>query len=197
MTPSVLLSGVNFIQMGNFPVPRFSVNLNTQDLRGTMTEIRNSWEAVVTDTPFNFTFVDQALDAQYRKEQRLSSIVSAAAVFAIVIACLVLFGLASLMIVRRTKEIGVRKVLGASSGSIVLLVNKEFTKLVLIAFGIAVPVAWYFMSGWLENFAYRIDIGFGIILLAGIVAMLVAWVTVSYQSIKATLVNPVDSLRSE
>lgn len=197
MTPSTLLSGTNFIQMGNFPVPRFSIKLNTRDLGGTMAEIKDAWEEVVPGTAFDFTFVDQALDAQYRKEQRLSSIVTTAAVFAILIACLGLFGLASLMIVRRTKEIGVRKVLGASSSSIVLLVNTEFTKLVLVAFVIAVPVAWYFMSGWLQNFAYRIDVGLGIILMVGLSALVVAWLTVSYQSIKATLVNPVNSLRSE
>ncbi|MEX0647321.1 MAG: ABC transporter permease [Balneolaceae bacterium] len=197
MTPSTLLSGTNFIQMGNFPVPRYSLKLNTQDLGGTMAEIKDAWEEVEPGTPFDFTFVDQALDAQYRKEQRISSIVTTAAVFAIIIACLGLFGLASLMIVRRTKEIGVRKVLGATSANIVLLVNKEFTKLVLIAFVIAVPVGWYFMSGWLKNFAYRIDIGLGIILLVGISALVVAWLTVSYQSIKAALVNPVDSLKSE
>lgn len=197
MTPSVLLSGTNFIQMGNFPVPRFSIKLNTNNLSGTMTEVKNAWEEVAPGTPFDFTFVDQALDAQYRKEQRLSGIVTAGAGFAIIIACLGLFGLASLMIVRRTKEIGVRKVLGATSSNIVLLVNKEFTKLVGIAFVIAIPIAWYFMSGWLENFAYRIDIGLGIILMVGLSALVVAWLTVSYQSIKATLVNPVDSLRSE
>ena len=101
------------------------------------------------------------------------------------------------MIVRRTKEIGVRKVLGATSYNIVLLVNKEFTKLVGIAFLIAVPIVWYLMSRWLQNFAYRIDIGLGIILLAGISALIIAWLTVSYQSLKATLVNPIDSLRSE
>tara|TARA_R100001143_G_scaffold63450_1_gene70541 strand:- start:6733 stop:9198 length:2466 start_codon:yes stop_codon:yes gene_type:complete len=197
MSPTTLLSGANFIQMGSFPVPRFSIKLNTNDLSGTMTEIKNAWDAIEFGTPFDFTFVDQALDAQYRKEQRLSRIVTTATVFAIVIACLGLFGLASLMIVRRMKEIGVRKVLGANSSSIVLLVNKEFTKLVLIAFVIAVPIAWYFMTGWLGNFAYRIDIGAGIILLAGITAVVVAWLTVSYQSVKATLVNPVDSLRSD
>lgn len=197
MTPSTLLSGTNFIQMGNFPVPRYSIKLNTSDLSGTMAEIKNAWEAVVPGTPFDFTFVDQALDAQYRKEQRLSSIVTAGAGFAIIIACLGLFGLASMMIVRRTKEIGVRKVLGATSEGIVLLVNREFTWLVLIAFVIAMPAAWYLMNSWLQSFAYRIDVGMGTILLVGILALAVAWLTVSYQSIKAAFMNPVESLRNE
>lgn len=193
----MLFSGINNMSISSSPAPRFSFKLNTTDLNSTMASIQNAWEKIAPGTPFNYTFIDQSLDAQYRQEQRLSEIVTTGSIFAIVIACLGLFGLASLMVIRRTKEIGVRKVLGATSSSIVLLVNKEFTKLVLIAFVIAVPVAWYLMSGWLENFAYRIDIGLGIIVLAGLSAMVVAWLTVSYQSIKATLVNPVESLRSE
>ncbi len=101
------------------------------------------------------------------------------------------------MVVRRTKEIGVRKVLGASMSHIVLLVNKEFTKLVIIAFLLAIPVSWYIMSQWLQDFAYRIDLGAGIFLLAGIAALLLCWLAVSYQTIKAARVNPVDSLKSE
>jgi putative ABC transport system permease protein len=141
--------------------------------------------------------VDQALDSQYRQEQRLSKFVTSGSILAIVIACLGLFGLASLMITRRAKEIGIRKVLGATSSSIVLLVNKEFTKLVAIAFVIAVPVAWYAMQHWLQDFAYRIDISVGVFLSAGITALVIAWITVSYQSMKATLINPVESLKSE
>lgn len=197
INPEIIFSGINNITLSNSPSPRFSFKLDTGDLSSTMASIQNAWETVSPGTPFNYTFVDQSLEAQYRQEQRLSRIVTTGSLFAIIIACLGLFGLASLMVLRRTKEIGVRKVLGATSSSIVLLVNKEFTKLVLIAFVIAVPIAWYFMSNWLHNFAYRIDIGFGIILLAGISALVVAWLTVSYQSVKATLVNPVDSLRSE
>jgi len=197
INPEIIFSGINNIILSNSPSPRFSFKLNTGDLRNTMASIQDAWETVSPGTPFNYTFVDQSLDAQYRQEQRLSRIVTTGSFLAIIIACLGLFGLASLMVLRRTKEIGVRKVLGARSSSIVLLVNKEFTKLVLIAFVIAVPVAWYIMSNWLQNFAYRIDIGLGITLLAGISALVVAWLTVSYQSVKATLVNPVDSLRSE
>src|SRR5690606_18776333 len=116
---------------------------------------------------------------------------------AIIIACLGLFGLASLMILRRTKEIGIRKVLGASSQSLLLLLNMELTKLVIIAFVIAVPIAWFGMSKCLEDFAYRIDLGIGLFILAGIVVLAIALLTVSYQSIKTAMANPVDSLRSE
>jgi putative ABC transport system permease protein len=116
---------------------------------------------------------------------------------AILIGCLGLFGLASFTAVQRTKEIGIRKVLGASVSGIVALLSKEFLKLVLIANLIAWPVAWFAMSKWLENFAYSIDIGVGTFLLAAALALLIALLTVSYQSIKAALANPVKSLRNE
>ena len=197
MSSKLLLSGVNNVSLSNSPTPRFSLKISSADLSATMSKIKQGWQQIAPGTPFDYTFVDQALDSQYRQEQRLSKIVTSGSILAIVIACLGLFGLASLMIARRTKEIGVRKVLGASSSSIVLLVNKEFTKLVAIAFVIAVPVAWYGMQQWLQDFAYRIDIGAGIFLMAGLAALMIAWLTVSYQSIKATLINPVESLKSE
>ena len=197
INPSILFSGVDNIGFNGAPTPRISIRFTTQDLSILMNQIERSWKSVAANAPFNYIFVDQAVDSQYRQEERLSQIVFLGAALAIIIACLGLFGLASLMIIRRTKEIGVRKVLGASSKSILLLVNKEFTKLVAIAFVIAAPIAWYAMSIWLQDFAYRIEPGIGIFLLAGLVTLAVAWLTVSYQSIKATLINPVDSLRSE
>ena len=197
MDPKILLSGISNISLSNSYDPRYSFNITTENLAATIDKLQKAWEKVAPGTPFNYTFVDQALDQQYRQERRLSRIVTTGSVLAVIIACLGLFGLASLMIVRRTKEIGVRKVLGASSRNILVLVNKEFTKLVVIAFLIAVPVSWYIMQEWLQGFAYRIDLGMGIFLLAGGLALLVSWLTVSYQSLKATMVNPVDSLRSE
>lgn len=197
MTPNLLFSGINNMSLSASSTPRYTLKVTTEDLPATMANIQEIWKTIAPEAPFDFTFVDQALDSQYGDEQRLSRIVTTGAVLAIIIACLGLFGLASLMVVRRTKEIGVRKVLGASSATIVLLINKEFTKLVAIAFVIAAPIAWYLMSHWLQDFAYRIDLGIGIFLLAGLSALAVAWLTVSYQSIKATLINPVESLRSE
>ena len=197
MSFETLFSGIQNLGISNSFDPRISVNLTTSDIQQTVGNIREVFATVAPGTPFNYTFVDQALDAQYRQEQRLSRIVATGSIIAIIIACLGLFGLASLMVIRKTKEIGVRKVLGASSGNIVLLVNKEFTKLVAIAFVIAAPVAWYGMKTWLQDFAYRIELGIGIFLLAGMVTLAVAWLTVSYQSIKATLINPTESLRSE
>lgn len=197
MNPSVLFSGINNMTLSNSSSPRYSIKFSTADLTGTMEKVKEVWENIAPGTPFDYTFIDQALDNQYRDEQRLSRIVTAGSLFAIIIASLGLFGLASLMVVRRTKEIGVRKVMGASSSSILMLINKEFTKLIVIAFIIAVPVSWYFMSQWLQDFAYRIDLGIGIFMAAGVSALIIAWLTVSYQSVKATMINPVESLRSE
>jgi putative ABC transport system permease protein len=197
INPMLVFSGINNISVSGSPTPRLSVRISSNNVPETMELLQSTWTEVAPGTPFRYTFVDEAVDAQYRQEERLSQIVSFGSTLAIVIACLGLFGLASLMIVRRTKEIGVRKVLGASSGNIVLLVNREFTRLVAIAFVIAVPIAWYVMQQWLEDFAYRINIGAGVFLIAGLATLFVAWLTVSYQSVKATLVNPVDSLHSE
>jgi putative ABC transport system permease protein len=197
INPSIFFSGVDNIGFNSSPTPRISMRFTTQNLPALISQVEEIWSSVATGIPFSYTFVDQAVDSQYRQEERLSQIVFLGSVLTIIIACLGLFGLASLMVVQRTKEIGVRKVLGASSQSIVLLVNKEFTKLVGIAFVIAAPIAWFGMSSWLQDFAYRIEISVGILLLAGIVVLTVAWLTVSYQSVKATLINPVDSLRNE
>jgi len=197
INPSILFSGVDNIGFGGSPTPKISIRFNSRNLPELMGDIENRWAAVAGGAPFNYTFLDQALESQYRQEERLSQIAFFGSALAILIACLGLFGLASLMIVRRTKEIGIRKVMGASPQSILLLVNKEFTKLVTIAFMIAVPIAWYGMSIWLQDFAYRIELGIGVFLLAGLAALAVAWLTVSYQSVKATLVNPTESLRSE
>ncbi len=197
MNPDILFSGISDLGISNSFDPRYSFNLSTSNLSQTVNQLRETWTQVAPGVPFDYTFVDQSLDEQYREERRLSRIVTTGSVLAIIIACLGLFGLASLMVIRRTKEIGVRKVLGASSGNIVFRVNKEFTKLVAIAFVIATPIAWYAMSTWLQDFAYRIELGIGIFLLAGLLTLAVAWFTVSYQSIKATLINPTESLRSE
>lgn len=197
INPGILFSGIENVGFNASPTPRISIRFTSQDLPALMNRIEENWELAAAGSPFNYTFVDQAVDNQYQQEERLNQIVFFGSALAIIIACLGLFGLASLMVVRRTKEIGVRKVLGASSSSIVLLVNKEFTKLVIIAFLFAAPIAWYLTTRWLQDFAYRIDVGIGIFLFAGLSALAVAWLTVSYQSAKATLINPTESLRSE
>jgi len=164
-------------------------------------EAMNSLENLIaTYAPYqnlSYEFLDEKFDAMYRTEQRLGQIVALFTFIAIFVACLGLYGLAAFAAERRIKEIGIRKVLGATVGNIIVLLNKDFLKLVLVGFIIAVPVAWYAMNQWLADFAYRIEIGAGIFVLAGSIAMVIALITVSWQSMKAAVANPVDSLRSE
>lgn len=147
--------------------------------------------------PFEYTFLDDQFERFYRSELLLGKLASVFAIMAVFISCLGLFGLASFMAEQRTKEIGIRKVLGASVGGIVVLLSQDFTKLVLAAFVLASPLAYYGMTRWLSAFEYRIEIGVGVFVLAGIVSLFIAWFTVSYQSFRAAVANPVQSLRAE
>jgi putative ABC transport system permease protein len=156
------------------------------------------WRELVPGQPFKFTFLDEDLKANYEADQRTGKLFAVFSALAIFVACIGLFALSAYTASLRTKEIGIRKVLGASVGRIVVLLAKDFTKMVLISFLLAVPVAWFVMeSWWLQNFAYRIQISVWTILLSGAAAFLVAWLTVSFQSIKAAVKNPVQSLRSQ
>jgi putative ABC transport system permease protein len=167
------------------------------DITSAIQSIESIWKDIVPDQPFKFLFLDENLARQYESEQRAGKIFAVFSILAIIIACVGLFGLAAYTASLRTKEIGIRKVLGASVGNVVLLLSIDFTKLILIAFALAVPAGWYMMDSWLSGFAYRIEVGVGTFITAGILAVTIAWITVSYQSIKAAVVNPVRSLRSE
>ena len=196
ISPAVILSGIANADMSS-PRPRISAKISGNDVPVTIDKLEAAWEEISPGEPFNMTFLDQAVDSQYRQEERLAQIVSFGSGFAILIACMGLFGLASLLVVRKTKEIGVRKVLGASSRGIVLLINKEFTKLVAVAFVFAVPATWYAMNLWLKDFAFRTPITLWTFLIAGMASLFIAWISVGYQSFKATTINPVDSLKGE
>jgi len=174
-----------------------SFRLSSTNLPTLMKQIENKWKQAATGQPFNYSFLDDDFDRMYRSEQRVGTIALIFALLAILISCLGLFGLAAFMAEQRTKEIGVRKVLGASVVSIVTLLSKDFLKLVLIAIVIASPIAWYAMHRWLQDFAYKIDIEWWVFALAGLLAVSIALLTVSVQSVKAALMNPVTSLRSE
>jgi ABC-type antimicrobial peptide transport system permease subunit len=141
--------------------------------------------------------MDESINNFYRQEEQLSLLYKIFAGIALFISCLGLYGLVSFMAVQRTKEIGIRKVLGASIGNIVYLFSKEFTLLILVAFLLAAPLAWYMMSNWLSNFAYRISMGVSVFGLAIVLSVFIAWITVGYKSVKAALANPVKSLRTE
>ena len=171
--------------------------IKSPDIPHVINQLEAKWKSFVSAEPFDYNFLDTEFDAQYRSEQRLGKIFSIFAGLSIFIACLGLFGLSAFMAERRTKEIGVRKVLGASVQNVVLLLSKDFLKLTIVATLIAFPIAWYFMNKWLQDFAYRITIEWWVFPLAGIVALLIALVTVSFQAIKAAFVNPVKSLRTE
>ncbi len=179
------------------PIPKFSFKIEGENLTATLGNIQRAFKEVAPEQAFSYTFLDDNIDQQYRAESKLSQILSLATVLAILIACLGLFGIATLTIARRAKEIGMRKVLGASTADILLLLNKNFTALVLVATVIAAPIAWYFMKEWLADFAYQTRLSWWLFVAAGGATLLIAWLSVSYQSIKAAIANPIKSLRSE
>ena len=155
------------------------------------------WNKNFPDYVFEYGFLDESIESFYKQENQLAQLYKIFAGIAIFLGCLGLYGLASYMSVQRIKEVGIRKVLGASIGSIVYLFSKEFILLIFIAFLIAAPLAWYFMNQWLQDYAFRIDISWWIFVVGGLTSILVALATVSYRAIRAAVVNPVDSLRSE
>lgn len=174
-----------------------SVSVAGGDLSGTIRAMESKWRALMPNRPFNYFFLDEFFDKQYRTEERFGKLFFNFALLAIMISCLGLLGLASYSAVQRTREIGIRKVMGASVSDIVNLLSRDFLKLVLISFVIATPVAWYFMHKWLQVFAYRISIGWWVFAVSGIIALLIAIGTISYQALKAALADPVKSMRAE
>ncbi|MVM33055.1 FtsX-like permease family protein [Spirosoma sp. HMF4905] len=191
--PTALMS-----QKGNFYT--FNVKLRRTGASGfdqTLAQIKTLWGATYPDDPFDPKFFDESVAELYGKERNLGKLITLATGIAVFISCLGLFGLVTFTAERRTKEIGVRKVLGASVASIVTLLSKDFLMLILIAVLIASPVAWWGVDRWLEDFAYKINIEWWLFILAALLAMGIALLTISFQSIKAALMNPVTSLRSE
>jgi len=164
---------------------------------GTLDAMRQKWQEVVPGFPFEVSFLDEHIDRQYRSDEQWQQIVEYAAMFAIFVACLGAFGLTTLAVTRRTKEIGIRKALGASVSSIVGLLSREFLFLVAVSNVIAWPVAWYAMGRWLRDFAYRIELGPGVFLLGSVLALLMVILTVGFQAVRSAMANPVDALRHE
>lgn len=162
-----------------------------------LAEINEKWKSMAPGMPFSYRFLDEAFDQMYRTEMRIGKIAMVFSFLAILIACMGLFGLATFIARKRTREIGIRKVLGASVSDLVQLLSKDFLKLILLAIIIASPVAWYFMRSWLQDFAYRIDISWWVFIGAGLGALFIAMATVSVQAVKAAMANPVKNLRTE
>lgn len=173
------------------------LKIKTANISGLLADIKKQWGDYKATSPFSYYFVDEQFASLYSAEQRTGKIFTSFAVIAVIIAGLGLFGLAAFMIKQRVKEIGIRKVLGASSASITTMLSAEFLKLVLIAVLISFPLTWFAMHKWLQDFAYRINIQWWVFAAAGILALLIAFITISFQSIKAAIANPVKSLRSE
>jgi putative ABC transport system permease protein len=170
---------------------------NTSDVSKLVSTIESKYKDMAPGMPFNYHFLDDSFDNMYRQEQRVGKVALTFSFLAIIIACLGLFGLATYIAEQRTKEIGIRKVLGATVTNIVGMLSKDFIKLVLISFAFATPIAWWFMNKWLQDFASRIDLSWWIFALTGITALLIALVTLSFQAIRAAISNPVKSLRTE
>ncbi len=174
-----------------------TIKVKGKDVEGLLASLKNQWQKFNTEEPFAYSFMDELFEKTYQSEQKISVILSIFSGLTIFVACLGLFGLATFTAEQRTKEIGVRKVLGASVQQIVTLLSKEFLKLVLVACCLAFPIGYWLMDQWLQDFAYRIDINAWVFVLAGVLAVLIALLTISYQAIKAALANPVKSLRTE
>jgi len=173
------------------------VHVGAGRLSFVLSGIQKTWKSYAPMRPFSYSFLDDEYDALYRTEQRLGTLMSLFCGVAILITCLGLLGLMTFIVTQRTKEIGIRKVLGASVVSITTMLSRDFLKLVIIAIIIAIPIAWYFMNNWLQNFAYRINVGWFVFFITGITSILIAFLTISFQSVRAAIANPVKSLRTE
>lgn len=176
---------------------KVAVKMNTADIRNTISNVKNVWNNFSPEYPIEYKFLDDNFEQMYTMEDKLKSLLALFTFIAIFIGCLGLFGLAAYTAERRKKEVGIRKVLGASTKGVVLLLSKDFIKLVLISLVIASPVAWYFMHKWLQDFAYRINIDWWVFGLAAVLIVSIAFATVSLQAIRAAVANPVKSLRAE
>jgi ABC-type antimicrobial peptide transport system permease subunit len=174
-----------------------SIKLSTANIASTMQSIKKMWEQTFPNNVYEYRFLDDKIDSFYKQETQLSQLYKIFAAIAIFLSCLGLYGLASFMAVQRIKEVGIRKVLGATTGHIIYLFSKEFIILISIAFAIATPIAWYYMHQWLQDYAYRINISLWVFAAGGLTAIIIALVTISFQAIKAAIANPVKSLRTE
>lgn len=173
------------------------VRVSPQSLSSSMDKLKSVWKEVAPQAEFMGTFLDENINEWYENEDMMSRVFSFAAVIAILLSCLGLFAVALLVIEQRTKEIGIRKVLGASLPNLVIVLSKDFIKLVLIALAITIPLAWFSMQQWLNSYAYRIEISVWVFVSVGITAIAIALATVSFQTLKTALMNPVKSLKTE
>ena len=178
-------------------IKQLLVRIKPGDVSQTIKSLETEWNKIAPEFPFDYSFLDEQINKQYKSDIRVGNVINTFSLLALFIACLGMFGLASFTAEQRTKEVGIRKILGASVDSIVFTLIGDFLKWIVLANVIAWPIAWYVINKWLQNFAYRIDISWWMFLLSGGVALLIAILTVSFQAIKAATANPVKSLRYE
>jgi len=197
LTASLIFSGASDFDYSGTRITRIAFSISGSDMPATIEHLESVWDRVANDLPFTYQFVDQDIANQYVQESRLSTIIMLGALLAIVIAGLGLFGLAAISVVRRTKEIGIRKTLGASTGHIVAMFGREFSRLVVFALLISIPVGYFSLNWWLDSFAYRTELGVMPFVIAGLSAFLLMWFAVSAQSIKAAWADPVEALKDE
>ena len=174
-----------------------NIHMTNKNVSKTIQYVKNAWDELSPETPFEFEFLDKTYDKLYKSDERFQSIINSFSIVAIILACMGLFGLISQNTNRRAKEIGVRKILGASINSIVFTFTNELLKWVAIANIIAWPLAWFIMNRWLQNFAYHTEMNWWMFVLSGGISLLIALATVSFQAIKAAMANPVESLRND
>jgi len=197
MDPAPIFQHAENVETQYTAQPRISVSVNAENISASIAALKSTWEKINPSQEFEYSFLDEALTAQYQNELRSKSIVNIASILSFFIACMGLFGLATLNVARRTAEIGIRKVMGAGVLNIVKMISLDFIKLVLIALLLAFPIAWWAMDQWLQSFAYSIGISWWVFVITGIIVIGITLVTVSFQSIRASLTNPVKSLRTE
>jgi putative ABC transport system permease protein len=197
MDPNVALSGIENINMSSTPIPKLFVRLRPGNAKETLAQIEKVWDKLTGGEEFSFQFVDETLNAQYRGDQNLGKIVSLTTILAMLIGSLGLYGLASLAMQNRTKEISIRKVLGASEQSLLLLLSKDYVILIFISLLVSVPITWYLMKDWLSTFEYRIDMGAGVFFIAGGISLAIALMTISYEAIKTAWSQPAKTLKYE
>jgi putative ABC transport system permease protein len=185
------------VSFANSPQPRISVHMKAGNVQDNINILKKAWQAIAPNQDFEYHFLDESLASAYEQEQKSATVVKIASGLSIFIACMGLFGLATLTVTRRTREIGIRKVLGANASQLVKLLSKDFLLLIAIAALIAFPVAWWAMNKWLGDFAYRTGISWWVFALAAVVSIVIAFVTISTQAVKAAMMNPVKSLRTE
>jgi putative ABC transport system permease protein len=197
MDPGIILSGVQNINIESSPLPKLIVRIQSGNMKSTIDEIEKVWEKISEGEEFTFAFVDQTLAAQYRSDQNLGKIVRIATLLAMLIGSLGLYALASLAMQNRTKEISIRKVMGATEQSLLVLLTKDYVLLIAIALVLSIPITWYAMNTWLQSFEYRVTIGWQVFAGAGSISLFITLITISYQAIKTAWSKPAETLKYE